>query len=34
LREYVDPRTGAGYGAHDFGWTAARTLDLLATAPP
>ena len=22
LREYYDPRTGAGLGAHDFAWSA------------
>ncbi|MFJ9035914.1 MGH1-like glycoside hydrolase domain-containing protein [Streptomyces sp. NPDC102406] len=30
--EYVDPYTGAGYGARGFGWTAALTLDLLSGA--
>ena len=29
FREYYDPRTGAGFGARDFSWTA-LTLDLLA----
>ena len=28
--EYFSPLTGAGYGADDFSWTAALTLDLLA----
>ncbi|WP_243088367.1 hypothetical protein [Streptomyces sp. 891-h] len=28
--EYLDPYTGQGRGAVDFGWTAALTLDLLA----
>ncbi|MEU5839316.1 hypothetical protein ABZ820_37440 [Streptomyces diacarni] len=28
--EYLDPHTGAGRGARDFGWTAALALDLLA----
>ncbi|MEE1938219.1 hypothetical protein V1L54_02095 [Streptomyces sp. TRM 70361] len=34
--EYVDPRTCAGHGTRQFGWTAALTLDLLArtTARP
>ncbi|WP_416237256.1 MGH1-like glycoside hydrolase domain-containing protein [Streptomyces marinisediminis] len=32
--EYVDPLTGAGRGARDFGWTAALTLDLLAAPAP
>jgi Trehalase len=34
FREYFDPRTGAGRGVPDFSWSAALTLDLLATAPP
>ncbi|MFD7445438.1 trehalase family glycosidase [Streptomyces sp. NPDC059909] len=29
--EYVDPFTGEGRGTRDFAWTAALTLDLLAT---
>ncbi|OEV02688.1 MGH1-like glycoside hydrolase domain-containing protein [Streptomyces oceani] len=29
--EYVDPYTGEARGTRDFGWTAALTLDLLAT---
>ncbi|GAA5122588.1 MGH1-like glycoside hydrolase domain-containing protein [Pseudonocardia adelaidensis] len=33
FREYFDPRTGAGRGVSDFSWSAALTLDLLATAP-
>jgi hypothetical protein len=33
FREYFDPRTGAGHGVPDFSWSAALTLDLLATAP-
>ncbi|TWF78148.1 trehalase [Pseudonocardia hierapolitana] len=31
FREYFDPRTGAGRGVADFSWSAALTLDLLAT---
>jgi neutral trehalase len=31
--EYFSPLTGAGYGAADFSWTAALTLDFLARAP-
>ncbi|MBL1067732.1 hypothetical protein JK356_13770 [Streptomyces sp. 7-21] len=31
--EYVDPRTGRGRGARDFSWTAALTIDLLASDP-
>ncbi|MGC7101560.1 MGH1-like glycoside hydrolase domain-containing protein [Amycolatopsis lurida] len=30
FREYVDPLTRSGHGAHDFSWTAAVILDLLA----
>jgi hypothetical protein len=30
FREYFDADTGAGAGAHDFSWTAALVLDLLA----
>jgi glycogen debranching enzyme len=30
FREYFDPTTGEGYGSHDFSWTAALLLDLLA----
>ncbi len=30
--EYFSPLTGDGYGAHEFSWTAALTIDLLA--PP
>jgi hypothetical protein len=33
FREYFDPRTGAGRGVSDFSWSAALTLDLLATTP-
>ena len=33
FREYFDPHTGAGRGVADFSWSAALTLDLLATAP-
>jgi glycogen debranching enzyme len=29
FREYFDPTTGAGLGAHDFSWSASLTLDLL-----
>jgi hypothetical protein len=29
FREYFDPFTGAGYGSHDFSWTAALLVDLL-----
>ncbi|MFD5063960.1 trehalase family glycosidase [Streptomyces sp. NPDC058394] len=32
--EYVDPFTAQARGTRDFGWTAALTLDLLASAPP
>ncbi|HSK98276.1 MAG TPA: trehalase family glycosidase [Euzebyales bacterium] len=28
-REYFDPFTGAGYGSHDFSWSAALIIDLL-----
>ena len=28
--EYFSPLTGTGYGAPDFSWTAALTIDLLA----
>jgi hypothetical protein len=31
FREYFDPHTGAGRGVGDFSWSAALTLDLLAT---
>jgi hypothetical protein len=31
--EYFSPLTGAGYGADDFSWTAALTIDLLANRP-
>ncbi|MHA6623282.1 MGH1-like glycoside hydrolase domain-containing protein [Pseudonocardia sp. DLS-67] len=31
FREYFDPWTGAGCGVADFSWSAALTLDLLAT---
>jgi hypothetical protein len=27
--EYFSPLTGQGFGAHEFSWTAALTLDLL-----
>jgi hypothetical protein len=30
-REYFDPFSGAGYGAADFGWSAALVIDLLET---
>jgi hypothetical protein len=33
FREYYDPRTGEGNGAHDFSWTA-LVLDMLARAAP
>ena len=33
FREYFDPHTGVGRGVSDFSWSAALTLDLLATAP-
>jgi hypothetical protein len=33
FREYFDPHTGAGRGVADFSWSAALTLDLLATEP-
>jgi glycogen debranching enzyme len=29
--EYFSPLTGEGYGADDFSWTAALTIDLLAS---
>ena len=32
FREYFNPLTGAGYGADDFSWTAALTLDLIRAA--
>lgn len=32
FREYYDPVSGDGLGAHDFSWTAALTLDWLANA--
>ncbi|RRO14244.1 hypothetical protein EIL87_21140 [Saccharopolyspora rhizosphaerae] len=32
FREYIDPRTCEGKGAHHFSWTAAVVLDLLATS--
>lgn len=31
FREYFDPFDGTGRGSHDFSWTAALVLDLLAT---
>lgn len=36
FREYFDPFDGTGCGSHDFSWSAALVLDLLATrrAPP
>jgi hypothetical protein len=34
FREYFDPNTGAGCGVGDFSWTAALTLDLLASEAP
>jgi glycogen debranching enzyme len=36
FREYFDPFDGTGRGSHDFSWSAALVLDLLATrrAPP
>jgi neutral trehalase len=30
-REYFNPRTGEGYGTDSFSWTAALTIDLVAT---
>lgn len=33
LREYYDPLTGEGLGAHDFSWTAAAVIDILQRAP-
>lgn len=32
FREYFNPLTGEGLGAHDFSWTAALTIDLLEGA--
>ena len=32
--EYFSPLTGRGYGAPDFSWTAALTLELLAHDAP
>jgi glycogen debranching enzyme len=29
MREYYDPLTGEGLGAHDFSWTAAAVIDIL-----
>ena len=34
FREYFDPNTGAGCGVGDFSWSAALTLDLLASEAP
>jgi hypothetical protein len=34
FREYFDPCTGVGYGSHDFSWTAALLIDLLAAGEP
>ncbi len=31
FREYFDPRDGRGYGARDFSWSAALTLELLGS---
>ncbi|RMG90782.1 MAG: glycoside hydrolase [Chloroflexi bacterium] len=31
--EYFDPRTGTGYGAYDFSWTAALLIDTLERKP-
>ena len=31
--EYFSARTGAGYGADDFSWTAALTIDLALREP-
>jgi hypothetical protein len=33
FREYFDPHSGVGRGVGDFSWSAALTLDLLASAP-
>ena len=33
LREYYDPRTGAGMGARDFAWST-LVLELLGSATP
>jgi glycogen debranching enzyme len=30
FREYFDPFTGQGHGCHDFGWSAALTLDVMS----
>ncbi len=30
FREYYNPNTGRGLGAHNFSWSAALTIDLLA----
>lgn len=32
MREYFDPLTGEGRGAHDFSWTAALVVDIIASA--
>ncbi len=32
MREYYDPLTGEGLGAHDFSWTAAAVIDILQRA--
>jgi hypothetical protein len=34
FREYFNPRTGEGLGAHQFSWSAALTLDLLHRPAP
>ena len=34
FREYFDPLDGSGLGAHDFSWSAALALDMLAAEPP
>jgi mannosylglycerate hydrolase len=34
FREYWDPDDGTGYGAEEFSWTAALTLELLSAARP
>jgi hypothetical protein len=31
FREYFDPFDGTGRGSHDFSWSAALVLDLLAS---
>lgn len=34
IREYYNPLTGDGLGAHDFSWTAALVLDLISRPAP